>query len=758
MSEHFTCDEHAVLAGDARFVLPDSFVADVMVCDPPYRAHVHKNATSQDQHTDGNVRHNDFGFVSLTEELRTWICQLAARTRRWILIYTDVESVAKWKDTLELAGATYIRTLPWVRWSMPALSGDRPPQGFECIVVAYGSNRGRKRWNGAGNLVRLAHSLDWSGPDELLDHLADSDDLTHLEHLALRGKDKFKTEKPLDQLLDLVSWFSDRDELVVDPCSGSGTTGLACKILRRRFIGCELDAEWAKKGNARIQACNVDNLPGSLSPRDSERFLRWVTTSEKERIDSVERKFNTERVRKRMADKKLALGDSSGGLLLVPIPSDESNKRAGCDHMAGENKELCVICGGFMLPVAATLAQVAAQNPDALPLAAQLLGVPACPSCGFVMRSGHVCPTKPKEKIMNQVPAVWTQAYERCLAEPAATPPAVHCGSTSCLLRPLQTDERETACGCGCPSCSELSKHMRPPSGGGRTDGAGAPEPAAPPAAIVRPPLTSAAERTVSLFDPPFEDEYTAKKWREAYERCLWELAPPLSPTLRARLAEKKAMNGSVITCPCKGCEACARNPVTGTFKPTSCSRVSSLNGASCAECFDYFVKDHGMAGRSVAKSSEPVRAMPNRPDAAIQALTGDGAKSRCPLCIDESVQCDACRDFATKNEPALPAWATAKVPYTGRLAPGEAIPNPRMFMKDDVPVPVSATGSCAACERGDERPFTHNCEKGGQQAPPPAAAAAARGGRGRPPGSKNKAPKPWKTAYTRVMAELGAS
>jgi len=37
------------------------------------------------------------------------------------------------------------------------------------------------------------------------------------------------------------------------------------------------------------------------------------------------------------------------------------------------------------------LARVAAENPAALRLAAQLLGVPACPLCDFVMRPGHVC-------------------------------------------------------------------------------------------------------------------------------------------------------------------------------------------------------------------------------------------------------------------------------------------------------------------------------------------------------------------------------
>lgn len=95
--------------------------------------------------------------------------------------------------------------------------------------------------------------------------------------------------------------------------------------------------------------------------------------------------------------------------------------------------------------------------------------------------------------IWTGVPSAWTEAYQRCLVKPLA-----HCGSASCKLRPAQTDGRGTACSCGCSPCSQLSAHLRPPK-------------------------TSAAERTVPLFDPPFEDEYTAKWWREAYERCLGE-------------------------------------------------------------------------------------------------------------------------------------------------------------------------------------------------------------------------------------------
>jgi DNA modification methylase len=99
------------------------------------------------------------------------------------------------------------------------------------ITVAWGSQGGSKKphWHGPGNL-------------------------THLAHLCLRGEDKHKTEKPLDQALDLVSWFSDPGDWVFDPFAGRGTFGLACKILGRNYIGVEMNPAEAQLAQARIEA------------------------------------------------------------------------------------------------------------------------------------------------------------------------------------------------------------------------------------------------------------------------------------------------------------------------------------------------------------------------------------------------------------------------------------------------------------------------------------------------------------------------
>jgi len=202
---------------------------------------VHRKAVSQSRNR--GTRKRDLGFGHLTDELREFTCRVAAAIPRWSVIYSDVESITLWKDGLERVGATYIRTIPWVRWSMPQLSGDRPTTGAEAVIIAWGSRRGRKHWNGPGSL-------------------------THFDHKALRGEDKHKTEKPLDQALDLVSYFSDEGETVLDPFAGAGTFGIACQLLSRGYVGVELDPEWAAKARARLES-------DELSARDAERYERW---------------------------------------------------------------------------------------------------------------------------------------------------------------------------------------------------------------------------------------------------------------------------------------------------------------------------------------------------------------------------------------------------------------------------------------------------------------------------------------------------
>jgi len=58
-------------------------------------------------------------------------------------------------------------------------------------------------------------------------------------------------EMPLKVMENIIGILPD-DYLIVDPFMGTGTTGVACKNLNRNFIGIELDPEYFKIAEKRI--------------------------------------------------------------------------------------------------------------------------------------------------------------------------------------------------------------------------------------------------------------------------------------------------------------------------------------------------------------------------------------------------------------------------------------------------------------------------------------------------------------------------
>lgn len=61
------------------------------------------------------------------------------------------------------------------------------------------------------------------------------------------------TQKPVSLMLALIDKFTSEGDTIFDPFMGSGTTGVACMKLGRNFIGCEIDPNYFKIAEHRIE-------------------------------------------------------------------------------------------------------------------------------------------------------------------------------------------------------------------------------------------------------------------------------------------------------------------------------------------------------------------------------------------------------------------------------------------------------------------------------------------------------------------------
>lgn len=60
------------------------------------------------------------------------------------------------------------------------------------------------------------------------------------------------TQKPLELMKYLIKTYSNEDDIVMDNCMGSNTTGLACKELNRQYIGIEKDKNYYDVSVSRV--------------------------------------------------------------------------------------------------------------------------------------------------------------------------------------------------------------------------------------------------------------------------------------------------------------------------------------------------------------------------------------------------------------------------------------------------------------------------------------------------------------------------
>ena len=205
---------------------------DHVITDPPYEAEAHTKGRRVSR--GGALVNEALNFDAMTEATRDLVGVAIPRlSSGWALVFGQTEGMHIWRASCEAGGAKYRRCAVWVKPdAQPQYTGDRWAQGYEMILAMWCAP-GKSKWNGGGRAGVFTHNKN---------------------DLCAGGKNSHPTQKPRALMLELVSLFTDPGDLILDPFAGSGTTGVACLRLGRRFIGIEKDPTYFQLACDRLRA------------------------------------------------------------------------------------------------------------------------------------------------------------------------------------------------------------------------------------------------------------------------------------------------------------------------------------------------------------------------------------------------------------------------------------------------------------------------------------------------------------------------
>jgi len=192
------------------------------------------------------------------EEVASFCSEWSPITRGWIGSLTDHVLASAWEASLHGDGRYVFAPIAVVdSGSRVRLTGDGPPNWNVWLIAARPSCVPWNRW--ATIEARAARG-------------ADPMPGAYVVPPGVRGARKGRTGitgivggKPLWLMRALVRDYTRPGDLVCDPCGGAMTTGLACILEGRRFLGGDAMREHAQMGADRLRLMPVETKRGQLA-------------------------------------------------------------------------------------------------------------------------------------------------------------------------------------------------------------------------------------------------------------------------------------------------------------------------------------------------------------------------------------------------------------------------------------------------------------------------------------------------------------
>ena len=212
--------------GDCLEVMKEipSNSVDLVVTDPPYLIAYKTGHRKDKSHPFCSEIQGDRDRELISNSIKELYRILKEDSAMYI--FCSWKSVEYFKAQVIEAGFSIKNLIVWVKnnWTAGDLQAGFGQQ-YELILLC---NKGRKCFNGK----RLT-------------------DVWHFDRVSGK-KQVHQNEKPVDLLMQCIEKHSNEGDTVLDAFMGVGSTGVACKMLNRNFIGIEIEEGYFKVAKERL--------------------------------------------------------------------------------------------------------------------------------------------------------------------------------------------------------------------------------------------------------------------------------------------------------------------------------------------------------------------------------------------------------------------------------------------------------------------------------------------------------------------------
>lgn len=227
-----------LLHGDCRELLRQfSFKFDMVFADPPY--FLSNGGISVQSGKVVCVNKGEWDKGGSPEYMdafnREWIAACRDKLKEngtiWISgTYHNIFSVA---NTLTELGFKILNVITWAKTN--------PPPNISCRYFTYSTEF--VIW--ARKSAKVPHYYNY----DLMRRVNGDKQMTDVWHLPAiarweKSQGKHPTQKPLSLLTRIILASTREGDWVLDPFTGSSTTGIACGLLGRRFLGIDLERDF----------------------------------------------------------------------------------------------------------------------------------------------------------------------------------------------------------------------------------------------------------------------------------------------------------------------------------------------------------------------------------------------------------------------------------------------------------------------------------------------------------------------------------